>query len=198
LCEEIKRAIHGAERAESKQELLGWEGQGSRLYFEGFRQIVPPPFVFERRMRRPPRDPVNSLLSLAYTVLQRQVFAMVQVVGLDPYVGFMHEARYGLPSLGLDLMEEFRPVIADSVVLSCLLRKRFQMEDFENGDSGCYLNEKKRKEFYAAIEERMKEQIYHPVVGSRISYRRVIEVQARMVTKVLTGEASEYVPFKVR
>lgn len=122
--ERLKEALLEAERAQDEEALRGAEGRAADLYFRAFAELLPEEFAFGERSRRPPRDPANSLLSLAYTLLAKECESALLVAGLDPYVGYLHEVRYGRPSLALDLMEEFRSVLADSVVLSLLNNRR--------------------------------------------------------------------------
>ena len=153
---------------------------------------------FTRRRRRPPTDPTNAMLSLGYTLLLHQVSSAIQVVGLDPYAGFLHQPRYGRPALALDLMEEFRPIIADSVVLNIINHKILSCQDFHEELCVVHLKPDARKTFYAKFEERLQEEIQHPYFGYRTSYRRCIELQARLLGKWLTGEIPAYLPLSVR
>lgn len=182
--------------------LMGLEGQGSRLWFQHFGQMIrrtEPAFDFARRSRRPPRDPVNALLGFAYALLLGDVLSACQVAGLDPYIGFLHRPRYGRPALALDLMEEFRPVVADSVVLTLLNTGMIQPDHFEEKLGGVYLNEAGRKTFYRAWNDRRQEEVLHPVFGYRLPYHRILEVQARLLARVLAaGGATAYQPFTIR
>ncbi|MDA8147090.1 MAG: CRISPR-associated endonuclease Cas1 [Thermaerobacter sp.] len=198
--EGLRRLLPLVEAACDPQQLLGLEGQAARLYFEGLARLFRPglPFAFERRMRRPPKDPINSLLSFAYSLLAKDVLAAIHVAGLDPYVGFYHRQRYARPALALDLMEEFRPVIADSVVLRMVNTGLVQAGDFEERFGGCYLSDSARKAFYHAYETRCAEEVQHPVFSYRLSYRRILELQARFLAKVLLGDLPEYRAFTVR
>ncbi len=178
--------------------LLGVEGNGSASYFRVFHKLLRDSFDFTHRRRRPPTDPVNALLSLGYTLLLHQVSSAIQVVGFDPYLGFLHQPRHGRPALALDLMEEFRPIIADSVVLNVLNHRILTPGDFQEELGVVHLKPEARKTFYAKFEERLQEEIQHPHFGYRVSYRRCIELQARLLAKWLTGEIANYVPFGVR
>ena len=128
----IRRAERGAERADNIDTLRGHEGEGSAAYFGVFNRLIKAEGVsFPKRVRRPPTDPVNALLSFGYALLANDIHAAVQVLGFDPYCGYLHADRYGRPSLALDLMEEFRPIIVDAVVLACLNKRILQPTDFE-------------------------------------------------------------------
>ncbi|MDQ6660427.1 MAG: type I-D CRISPR-associated endonuclease Cas1d [Chloroflexota bacterium] len=178
--------------------LLGVEGAGSAAYFGVFGKLLRGSMTFTRRRRRPPTDPVNAMLSLGYTLLQYQLSAAIQVVGLDPYIGFLHQPRYGRPALALDLMEEFRPIIADSVVLNICNHRLLTPQDFQEELGVVHLKPDARKKFYAKFDERLQEEIAHPQFGYRTSYRRCMELQVRLLGKALTGEIPAYLPLCVR
>jgi CRISPR/Cas system-associated endonuclease Cas1 len=196
--------------------LLGLEGAGSSAYFSVFNRLLKPPWdeMFPRRVRRPPTDPVNALLSFGYTLLCTQAMAMGSVVGFDPYMGYLHAAGYGKPALALDLMEEFRPVVVDSVVITLLNTGVLKPGDFvleglagrsgeESGGpiarvGAVRLTDAGRKVFLTRFEERMRDMIKHPVFGYQVTYRRCLEMQARLLAKTVTGEIPGYVPFVVR
>jgi CRISP-associated protein Cas1 len=182
--------------------VLGMEGQGAALYFGEFGRFLKQPpgrgFDFTARNRRPPRDPVNALLSFAYAMLTKDCFAAVCAVGFDPYKGFFHQNRHGKPSLALDLMEEFRPVIADSVVLTVVNNEQLTKDDFLTWRDACQLTEAGRKKFFAAYEQRKATVVTHPVYGYRMSYSRMLEVQARMLAAFVRGSVPAYAGFTVR
>ena len=178
--------------------LLGFEGNGSSAYFSVFAKLLRNPMNFTRRRRRPPTDPVNAMLGLSYTLLLHQVSSAIQVVGFDPYVGFLHQPRFGRPALALDLMEEFRPIIADSVVLNVVNHRIVTEKDFQEELGVVHLKADARKTFYAKFEERLQEELQHPYFGYRTSYRRCMELQARLLGKSLTGEIPAYLPLGIR
>jgi CRISPR-associated protein Cas1 len=187
----------------SLDSLLGIEGQGAALYFGEFSRFLKQPptgpkFDFTSRNRRPPRDPVNALLSFAYALLTKDCFAAVCTVGFDPYKGFFHQGRHGKPSLALDLMEEFRTVIADSVVLTLINNELLTPADFLIWREACQLTESGRKRFFMAYEQRKATVVTHPVYGYRMSYARMVEVQARMLAAYVRGEIPRYSGFTVR
>jgi CRISPR-associated protein Cas1 len=191
------------DRATEMESLLGLEGQGAALYFGEFGRFLKgqPPgrgFDFRTRNRRPPRDPVNALLSFAYALLCKDCFAAVSTVGFDPYHGFYHCGRHGRPSLALDLMEEFRPVIADSVVLTLINNRVVTPEDFLVWREACQLTETGRKAFFAAYEQRKATVVTHPVYGYKMSYSRMLEVQARILAAYVRGDIPSYTGFTVR
>jgi len=200
VAQRLKELLEGVERVESREELLGVEGTGTALYFRCFESFLKERFGFDftARTRRPPRDPVNALLSLAYALLLGDLTSACHVVGLDPYVGYLHQPRYGRASLALDLMEEFRPIVADSVVVSFINNGSVSPADFEELNGGFFLKEAARKRFYAAYEQRKSEEITHPVFEYRLPYRRAFELQARILAKYLLGEIERYEPLVVR
>lgn len=184
----------------NKQELLGMEGNFSKEYFNVFQLLIKKDdeFYFAGRNRRPPRDPINVLLSYGYSLLTNEIINELMRVGLDPYLGFYHCNLYGRPALALDLMEEFRAIIVDSAVLSAINNGMVNIDDFEMNFERCQMSEKGRKAFFQAYRNRINEEITHPIFGYKVSYRRIIELQARFIAKVLTGEFENYHPFVVR
>ncbi len=180
--------------------ILGMEGAGSAAYFSCFGKLIanPEQWPFVGRIKRPATDPVNSLLSFGYSLLTNQVASAVQLVGLDHYVGYLHSSVYGRPALALDIMEEFRPVIVDSVVLNLLNNRMLTPDDFVVELGAFRLKEQRRKVFFTQFEERLNEEVTHPVFGYKVKYRRCIELQVRLLAKFLTGEIDVYPPFLVR
>jgi CRISPR-associated protein Cas1 len=180
--------------------LQGLEGAATARYFGVFGKLLrgDPALGFDGRNRRPPRDPVNALLSYGYTLLLHQASAALQTVGLDPYVGYLHSAQYSKPALALDLMEEFRGPVVDSVVLTLVNNRALQAGDFIEEMGGYRLKDEPRRTFLLKFEERLNSEIEHPVFNYKASYRRCIELQARLLAKVLSGEIGEYPPFKIR
>ena len=181
---------------------MGLEGVAARLYFQHFNTMLKGPlearFSLEGRNRRPPRDPVNALLSFAYAVLVREYTVVLHQVGLDPYVGFLHQPRPGRPALALDLMEEMRPVIADSAVINTINNEVVAPDDFLEHPTGVSLRDAARSRFIEVIERRLEEAIAHPLFGTRLSYRRVIEVQARLLGRTALGELADFPAFRIR
>ncbi len=178
--------------------LLGLEGSGSAFYFGVLGRLLKGDWDFKRRQRRPPRDPVNALLSFGYVLLMNQVASAVSVVGLDPYVGFLHSSQFGKPALALDVMESFRPVVVDSVVLTLLNNGMLTERDFQEELGAWRLTDKGRRTFLTKFEERLDTQIRHPVFGYKATYRRSLELEVRLVAKWLTGEIRQFRPFMVR
>jgi CRISPR-associated protein Cas1 len=178
--------------------LLGLEGAGTAFYFGVFGQLLKDDWAFEGRSRRPPRDPVNALLSFGYVLLTNQVASGVSVVGLDPYVGYLHSSQFGKPALALDVVEPFRPVVVDSVVLTLLNNRMLTESDFEEAFGAWRLRDDGRRTFLTKFEERLDTEIRHPTFDYRASYRRCLELEVRLVAKWLGGEIDTFEPFMVR
>jgi CRISPR-associated protein Cas1 len=182
-------------------ELLGIEGTAAAIYFEQFATMLKEDewkFDFRGRNKRPPRDPVNAMLSLGYSVLAKELTGVCHAVGLDPFLGFLHQPRYGRPALALDLMEEFRPLTADSVAISLANRSELGPEDFIRSASGTFLNEAGRRRFWEAWARRLDTEVSHPEFGYKMAYRRMFEVQGRQLWRFLRGEATAYHGFTTR
>jgi len=201
----LRRLAEEAETCDAAASLLGIEGTAARVYFEHFPRLLKRPdddgnlaFDFEGRNRRPPRDPINALLSFAYAMLAKDLTIILQSVGFDPLLGFYHRPRYGRPALALDMMEEFRPIVADSVVLNAVNNGVIQRGDFIGRAGSVALSESARGRFLYLYERRMDELVTHPIFGYRVSYRRVLEVQARLLARHLAGEIPEYPGFQTR
>jgi CRISPR-associated protein Cas1 len=178
--------------------LQGLEGAGAAAFFRGFGALLRPEFHFAGRHRRPPTDPVNSLLSFGYTLLMNQVWSAVQIVGFDPYIGYLHSQGYGKPALALDLMEEMRTPIVDSVVLTVINKQILQPKHFEEQLGVYQLTASGRKLFLQQFEARLNTEIQHPIFGYKATYRRCLELQGRLLAKFLLGEIPTYRPFQIR
>ncbi len=196
LQDALRQYRHQALTCGSLDELRGIEGMATRVYFQALAHLFPVPF--ERRIRRPPRDPVNATLSLAYTLLLKDVLHLTHTVGLDPYLGYLHEPYAGRPALALDLMEEFRPLLADALVLSLWRRGQLKEHHFVREFGGVYLKESARKAFFEAYEKKKREELMHPRLAIKLPYFRQVELQIRLLGKVLLGELEAYPPFQPR
>lgn len=179
-------------------QILGCEGRGTNAYFATLGTLLQDPWQFTGRNRRPPRDPVNALLSLGYTILANQTVSLITLVGLDPYIGYLHSPGFGKPALALDIIEEFRPLIVDPVVITMLNTNVLHERDFVDELGSVRLTERARKLFLEKLEERLNTTIQHPYFGYKTTYRRCIELQVRLLGKVLLGEVPHYQPFIVR
>src|SRR5690606_22551033 len=195
LVQDLKRDADAARKASSLQELLGIEGAAAARYFGAFSNVLKRDsedaalaFDFTTRNRQPPTDPVNALLSFAYALLLRSWTVTLSAVGFDPYRGFYHQLRYGKPSLALDMMEPFRPLIADSSVIMAINNGEIHRSDFVITPQAAALTESGRKRFIATFERRMSQEVTHPVFGYKVSYRRLLELQSRLLGRYLLGE----------
>lgn len=205
----MKALAERAERAENLESLLGFEGAAAQVYFEEFPGMIKTgdkpessagefSFDFEGRNRRPPRDPVNALLSLAYSMLAKDLTIACYAVGFDPYMGFYHQLRHGRPALALDLMEPFRPLIADSAVLSAVNTRMVTERDFIRAGASVAWTPAGRKGFFRTYESRMDSLVTHPLFEYRVSYLWLLEVQVRLPARVIEGEISVYPAFVTR
>lgn len=219
----MKHAASAALSAPNHATLLGIEGAAALVYFRNFSGMIKGrednddlpgleepvakrvsqaqrefSFDFKTRNRRPPRDPVNALLSLAYSLLARDCMVAALTVGFDPYIGLYHQPRYGRPALALDVMEEFRPLIADSAVLTMINNRMLTPTDFVRAGEAVNLTPEGRKRFFMAYEKRMSDTVTHPLFDYKVSYRRAIELQFRLLARTLTGEIERYLPFTTR
>ncbi|MCA9629711.1 MAG: CRISPR-associated endonuclease Cas1 [Myxococcales bacterium] len=206
---DLRRAIDAIDDAADVDTLRGLEGQAAALYFGSFQDMLHPPddgeangtmprFDFDGRNRRPPRDPVNALLSFGYALLAKEATVALLAAGLDPYWGLYHVPRHGRPALALDLMEEFRALIVDSAVIRAINTGAVDRRSFVVGGAGCALTSAGRKAFLRTYEARMDQLVTHPVFDYRLSWRRVIAVQAIMLARVLRGSLPEYIPIVTR
>ncbi len=221
----MRRMLGKLEQVNSIEQLMGYEGQAAALYFEVFPLLFSAAGIqMKGRSKRPPRDPVNAILSFGYTILTRFIESAVLTVGLDPWIGCLHQARPGLPALVLDLVEEFRPIAVDSLVLRLLNLGQLKPSDFyqpkawkqaeailahESDDwelleeepdprPPVYLAESGRKLFFQNFYEKLREPLPYPLLNQKTSLRRIIEQQSYHLARVLEGEDAEYQPFLVK
>lgn len=201
----LKRDAEAASRAPDVGTLLGVEGAAASRYFGAFVQMIKRTddadtlrFDFTRRNRRPPTDPVNALLSFSYALLVRAFSVTLTAVGFDAYRGLFHKPRYGRPALSLDIMEPFRPLLADSSVLTAINNGEVRPGDFVRSSGSVALTPGGRKRFIAAFERRMSQEVTHPVFGYRASYRRVLQIEVRLLGRYLLGELPVFSGFLTR
>ncbi len=183
--------------ATSAAALMGVEGAATRDYFAALGRLLGPAWSFTHRRRRPPPDPVNALLSFGYTLLTREAVAAVELAGLDPTVGYLHEMHRGRPSLALDLIEEFRPLIVDHLVTGLCASGKISPGGFttdETGTKGCRMDRDTLRAFLAAYERRMLTAAHHPSAGRRVSYRNALTVQARHLADIISDRTPAYTP----
>jgi CRISPR-associated protein Cas1 len=197
--EELGELLSKLERCGSLDELRGTEGRAAAVYYGAFQEMLRGELPFNGRSYYPPTDPVNALLSFGYTLLLGDMVSAVETVGLDPYLGFLHHAEDGRPSLALDLMEEFRPVIVDSVVIDAVNHRRLTPAHFSEGDGdGPRLSDEGKRRFLEYYARRMESRVLHGPSGQQTTYRRCLQLQARQVARCILSRQADYRPFSLR
>ncbi len=199
----LKGFAAAAARSNDLEELLGIEGSAARIYYAGFASMLKARdglggFELDGRNRRPPKDRVNALLSFAYSLLTKDWVTTLETIGFDPMMGFYHTPKYGKPALALDLMEPFRPVVADSTVIGVINNGEIAPSDFYEVEGGMLLKTAARRRMLEAYERRMAIEVTHPLFGYRCAYRRLFMIEARLVARWLMGEIERYVPYRIR
>ncbi len=192
---DLQNCADAAGKSQTMDELRGHEGNAAAIYFshfagmfkEGVKEIASR-FDANGRQRRPPPDPVNSIISFAYSMLTNECVGALRLASLEPAIGSLHATRPGRPALALDLMEPFRPLIADSVAVSTINRGELTEGHFMNSSSGCAMTDAGRKAFFAAYSRRMDTEVTHPVFQYRLSYRRMLMLHARLIAAWMLGE----------
>lgn len=199
ISAELQEALHKVKECESFDSLRGIEGESASRYFSVMDDLIlqqKDEFKFKGRSRRPPMDNVNAMLSFAYTLLTSMCTTALELVGLDPYVGYMHTDRPGRKSLALDLAEEFRSVFADRFVLTLINRRIINSNGFEIREDGAVLmNADTRKAFVSAWQERKKDTIIHPFLKEKVEWGIVPYVQALLLSRYIRGDLDLYPPF---
>jgi len=196
---QIERARQQIQTAQDLAALMGVEGNAASAYFQIYQSAFDPAWKFTRRTRRPPKDPINALLSLGYTFLGYAIQSALECVGLDPYLGFLHQEAYGRPALMLDLIEEFRSPLIDSLVMGLFNRKLLRPDDFEPGEGGgIYLTRRGMRVFGREFEDRLETEQTLAEIGRPLSYRKLFEVQARKLARLIQGQIESYQPFRWR
>jgi len=200
VLKQLAEYYRRARIAGSAETLLGLEGMAAKEYFSELFKLFPshPDFRVSDRNRRPPRDPVNAVLSFVYSLLTKELTVTLQAVGFDPMLGVFHCPRYGRPSLALDLAEEFRPLIADSVTLMAFNNGEVGPDSFIQRAGAVTMTDAGRRSVIAAFERRLETEITHPIFGYKVCYRRILEVQARLLARHMLGELSTYPNFLTR
>ncbi len=191
----IAEMMVSAQATGNADSLRGFEGKAGAWYWSGFRAMLKHDLDFKQRIYHPSPDPVNALLSFGYALLQKDVNAAAQLVGLDTYLGFFHTVQYGRPSLVLDLMEEFRPVLVDPVVVALLNREAIGKQDFVKGpdkDRPLVMTEAAVKRVIEAYEQRVTKTTTYPFTNEQTMWRRCLELQTRQMARVVKGEAKGY------
>lgn len=201
LAEIIDEMQHLAAKIEHTADVpttMGYEGQAAKRYFEGLSLIFGEAWNFTGRNRRPPRDPINAMLSYGYTILEGRIVSAIHRTGMDPSVGFMHATFPGRRSLALDLIEEFRPVIVDSVILGIVGNQMLTPSDFEITLGTCQMPEKTRKTFLQRFQQRLDQSVKHPITEHSTTYDKLIQSQALQLASLLLNDIGDYVPVRIR
>ncbi|MBR7777326.1 type I-C CRISPR-associated endonuclease Cas1c [Undibacterium rugosum] len=196
----LNASLRNAKIAESTAQLMGVEGDAAATYFSVFNELLRGSgFVFGGRIKRPPTDPVNAMLSLTYSLITQECNSALQGVGLDPMVGFLHQDRPGRASLALDLLEEFRASWADRFVLTLINRKQIKLQDFVTEASGAVrLTEDARKSLLVAYQERKQDEMMHPYLEEKIPLGLLPHCQAMLLARHIRGDTEFYPPFLVK
>ena len=202
-ADDLAASLRALGVASDLETLRGVEGEAARNYFAAMNQIIKPAyrtdFAFTGRTRRPPLDALNALLSFLYSMLTNDCRSAIESVGLDPQLGFLHVVRPGRAALALDLMEEFRPYVADRLALTLVNRAQLTRADFDHREGGAVmLNEKGRKAVVIAYQERKQEELQHPLLETKVHIGMLALIQARLMARHIRGEAEHYLPFVAR
>lgn len=196
---QISSASDLVARAHNLDTLRGAEGVAAHRYFSALAGVVPAKWEFKARRRRPPPDPFNALLSFGYVVAAQRAAMAIRTARLDLYLGILHEDREGRPSLALDLLEEFRPLIVDATAIKIVRMKMLKPTDFERTDEGgCRMSASARSVFLRALESRFAQEFMHPGTGAKVDFRKAMEIQARHLARVIRKEEAEYRPLVLR
>lgn len=202
-AESLARSIRNLPTISSLDTLRGFEGDAAKVYFSALPCLVRPNirehFAMNGRSRRPPRDRFNALLSFLYSMVMNDCRSALESVGLDPQLGFLHAVRPGRAALALDLMEEFRAILADRLALTLVNRGQITFRDLREREGGAvYLENEARKAVVIAYQERKQEQITHPLLQTKVSVGLLPQLQARFLARTIRGEIDGYVPFLVK
>lgn len=193
----LDACLQELERKTQVSSAIGVEGRAAAVYFGAYGRMFRKELQFSTRSRRPPKDPVNALLSLGYSMITGEMLAVVTSIGFDPYVGYLHGIEYGRPSLALDLIEEFRHVIIDRLTLELVNKEILKPEDFEEKEEGIYLTQEARKKYFRQYENRMLTALQTPEDEMQTNYRKMFYRQAQNCAKMLQ-ENKPYTPFRIR
>jgi len=195
----LQESMGRVAEADRPDQLLGFEGGAARDYFEAFGRMVLGEFNFPGRKKRPPTDPVNSLLSFGYTMVFNEISSLLDGLGFDPYLGYLHKPDYGRPSLASDLIEEFRAPVADRLTLNLVNNRILQPHDFHSNPKGggVYLNKDAMKRYFAEYEKMLNTEFLHPQTGENTTLRKCFRIQAERLAATIQKD-TEYVPFQMR
>lgn len=184
----IAKHIHKIDSVSSIEELMGVEGYMAKLYYQGINHIVDKKYSFTKRSKRPPRDPFNATISFGYTLLHYEIFTILVTKGLSPYAAFLHSDKHKHPALCSDLMEEWRPILVDSLAIALLNNGKITFEDFDFDEKtgGVFLNKKACKQFVEEFEKRLRQEVsYITEIPYKMSFRRIIEYQVMLLIKAM-------------
>lgn len=195
--DELNRLEKRLSKEDNVDSVRGIEGRAAAVYFSVFSEMIKGDFCFEKRNKRPPKDPINAMLSFGYVLLANDIYSAIASIGLDPYMGFLHRLRYGRPSLALDLMEEFRILFVDRLVLSIVNNRILKEDDFEEVLGEVKMSKKAIKKFLQAYEGKKYDEIYHPIFKYKVTYQQCFHLQARLLSKAIMEEV-DYTPFIIR
>jgi len=194
---ELDDLLRELERKQNVSSIFGLEGRASAAYFSCYGKMFRKDLQFQSRSKNPPRDPVNSLLSLGYSLITNEVLSALSSLGFDPYIGYLHGIEYGRPSLALDLVEEFRAPIIDRLTLELVNKSILSLEDFEQRDEGSFLKDQSRKKYFFHYEKRMQDTFQISANKTIANYRKFFLLQAQKFVRVITAK-SEYEPFTIK
>ncbi|MCD3245460.1 CRISPR-associated endonuclease Cas1 [Clostridium botulinum C] len=195
--DELKRLEKKLQNEDNLDSVRGIEGRAASVYFSVFSEMIKGNFKFDKRSKRPPKDPINAMLSFGYVLLSNEMHSAISNIGLDPHIGFLHRPRYGRTSLALDLMEEFRALFVDRLVISIVNNNIIKEDDFEEVLGEIRMSKKAIRKFLEAYELKKYDEIYHPIFGYKTTYQQCFHLQARLLSKALMKEI-EYIPFLIR
>ena len=200
VIKQLAGSVRRSKAADSVDQARGVEGEAAANYFSIFNKLIrEEDFTFNGRIRRPPTDPVNAMLSLSYSLITQECASALAGVGLDPYVGFLHKDRPGRKSLALDLLEEFRAYWADRFVLTLINRRQFKVNDFVTEASGAVrLSDNARKEFLTAYQERKQVEVMHPYLKEQVPIGLLPHCHSMLLARHIRGDTQYYTPFLVK
>ncbi len=197
----LKRLLNQVAGAETIDQVRGFEGNAAHIYFDAIKTVIDPAWGFTVRNRRPPRDPVNAMLSYGYTLLFYNIHSLIRARGLNPHVGYLHPLRAGHPALASDMIEEFRALVVDPIVWNLTLNRRLHPDDFTLPDTpaaGCRMNDRARIRLIQEMEKKLNASVIHPLSGLKLDYRRCMEHQINQLAAVIRGVKTDYQAMTVR
>ncbi|MBS7531172.1 CRISPR-associated endonuclease Cas1 [Hazenella sp. IB182353] len=195
----LKHAMKSAMEADHLEQLRGIEGVAAKAYFSSFPSLIlKKEFTFNYRSRRPAKDEVNALLNYGYALLRAEITSALQAAGLDPYIGFLHRERYGRESLSLDLMEEFRSIFVDNLIIKMINKGMIKSADIDHVQGEFRIRGSARKRFIELFDQKRKDEVTHELLQKKMSYREVFHRQAILLAKFIKSEMDDYYPFLIK